>query len=443
MPRLFGTDGIRGVANGDLRPTLAYALGRAAAVRLLDGHGGMIVGQDTRRSGDMLVAAIVAGGTSAGVDVHRLGVCPTPALALVAGTGAFGAGIMVSASHNPADDNGLKVLDGQGLKLDDGDEDELEALIWRAEELASPSNAGIGLAIDAHHLLDTYIDHRLQLARAVTSELRVALDCAHGSGGTVAPRILAATGAAVEVYFDQPDGTNINRDCGATAPAALAALVRRDGADVGFCLDGDADRCVAIDENGHVVDGDRLIGIIALDRLARDALAEDTVVVSILSNGGLVAAIERAGGRVVRTPVGDKHIHDAMVVSGAGLGGEKSGHVIVMEHSRSGDGIVTALEMLSILARTGLPLSLLAAQVPLFPQQQRAIPVRHKEGWEADRALSEAVRVIEAELNGRGRVIVRPSGTEAALRIMIEGDDEARITALVDALGSLASERLN
>ncbi len=443
MPRLFGTDGIRGVANGDLRPPLAYALGRAAAVQLLGGGGALIVGQDTRRSGDMLVAALVAGGTSAGADVHRLGVCPTPALALVAGSGAFGAGVMVSASHNPADDNGLKVLDGHGLKLDDREEDDLEALIWRAEELASPPNAGVGLALDARHLLGTYVEHRLELARAVRSDLRVSLDCANGSGGSVAPRILAATGATVDVHFDQPDGTNINLGCGATAPTALAGLVRRDGADVGFCLDGDADRCVAIDERGEVVDGDQLIGIIALDRLSRDALAEGTVVVSILSNGGLVAAIEGAGGRVVRTPVGDKHIHDAMVVSGAGLGGEKSGHVIVMEQSRSGDGIVTALEVLSIMVRSGLPLSQLAARVPLFPQQQRTIPVRHKEGWEADRALSDAVHAAEAELAGRGRVIVRPSGTESALRIMIEGDDEERITALVDALGSLASERLN
>ncbi|MBA3308238.1 MAG: phosphoglucosamine mutase [Chloroflexi bacterium] len=443
MPRLFGTDGIRGVANVDLRPTLAYALGRAAAVRLLDGRGAMVVGQDTRRSGDMLVAALVAGGTSAGADVHRLGVCPTPALALVAGSGAFGAGIMVSASHNPAEDNGLKVLDGRGLKLDDRDEDELEALIWRAEELASPPNAGIGQAVDAHHRLAAYVDHRLGLARAVSSRLRVALDCANGSGGSVAPRILAATGASVDVHFDQPDGTNINLACGATAPGALAALVRDDGADVGFCLDGDADRCVAIDERGEVVDGDQLIGIIALDRLARGALAESTVVVSILSNGGLVSAIEGAGGRVVRTPVGDKHIHDAMVVSGAGLGGEKSGHVIVMEHTRSGDGIVTALEVLSILSRSGLTLSELAARVPLFPQQQRTIAVRHKEGWEADRALADAVHAAETELAGRGRVVVRPSGTEPALRIMIEGDDAERVTALVDALGSLASERLN
>lgn len=443
MPRLFGTDGIRGRANVDLRPTLAYALGRAAAVQLLGGGGSLIVGQDTRRSGDMLVAALVAGGTSAGADVHRLGVCPTPALALVAGSGAFGAGVMVSASHNPAEDNGLKVLDGHGLKLDDREEDDLEALIWRAEELASPPNAGVGLALDARHLLDTYVDHRLELARAVRSDVRVSLDCANGSGGSVAPRILAATGATVDVHFDQPDGTNINLGCGATAPAALAELVRSEGADVGFCLDGDADRCVAIDERGEVVDGDQLIGIIALDRLSRDALAEDTVVVSILSNGGLVAAIEGAGGRVVRTLVGDKHIHDAMVVSGAGLGGEKSGHVIVMERSRSGDGIVTALEVLSIMARSGLRLSRLAARVPLFPQQQRTIPVRHKEGWEADRALSDAVSAAETELAGRGRVVVRPSGTESALRIMIEGDDEERITALVDALGSLASKRLN
>lgn len=443
MPRLFGTDGIRGVANADLRPPLAYALGRAAAVRLVGAGGAMIVGQDTRRSGDMLVAALVAGGTSAGVDVHRLGVCPTPALALVAGSGAFGAGIMVSASHNPAEDNGLKVLDGDGLKLDDRDEDDLEGLIIRVEELASPPNAEIGLAVDARDLLETYVDDRLRIAGAVRSDRRVALDCANGSGGTVAPAILAATGATVDVHFDQPNGMNINLDCGATAPAALAALVRQDGADVGFCLDGDADRCVAIDERGEVVDGDRLIGIIALDRLARGALAEATVVLSILSNGGLVAAIEGAGGRVVRTPVGDKHIHDAMVVSGAGLGGEKSGHVIVMEHTRSGDGIVAALELLAIMARTGLPLSRLAAAVPLLPQQQRTIAVRHKDGWEADRALSDAVRAAEAELAGRGRIIVRPSGTESALRIMIEGDDEGRITALVDALGSLASERLN
>ena len=443
MPRLFGTDGIRGVANVDLRPTDAYRLGRATCHRLLDGTSRLVVGQDTRRSGDMLVAAVVAGATSMGADVHRLGVCPTPALAHAARTGPFGAGIMVSASHNPAADNGLKVLDSNGLKLDDEVEDELEALFWRADELANPTNSDIGRDIPASELLGGYLAHRLELARRTHIPLRVALDCAHGSGGTVAPEILAGTGAAVDVHFNEPDGTNINLGCGATSPGTLSAIVAEGNADVGFCLDGDADRCVAIDERGNVVDGDQLIGIIALDRLARGALAESTVVVTVLSNGGLDAAIGAAGGRIVRTPVGDKHIHDAMVVSGAGLGGEKSGHVIVMEHASTGDGIVTALEILGILERTGRPLSELARAIPLFPQQQRNIPVRHREGWQADRLMARAVADAEAELAGHGRVIVRPSGTESSLRIMIEGDDEARITELADSLAALAKERLD
>ncbi len=443
MPRLFGTDGIRGVANVDLRPTHAYALGRATSHQLLGGTRRLVVGQDTRRSGDMLVASVISGATSMGSDVHRLGVCPTPALSFIAGRGGFGAGIMVSASHNPAEDNGLKVLDGDGLKLDDGLEDELEALIWRADELASPTGGSIGLEVDGRGLLDSYRADRLALARSIHSPLRLSLDCANGSGGVVAPEILAGTGAMVTVHFDQPDGMNINLGCGATAPAALAAMVGTDRADVGFCLDGDADRCVAIDEGGHVVDGDQLIGIIALERLARGALAESTVVVTILSNGGLDTAVEAAGGRVVRTPVGDKHIHDAMLVSGAGLGGEKSGHVIVMEHAPTGDGIVTALEILAILERTGRPLSELAARIALYPQQQRNVPVRHKEGWQADRQLAEAVLAAKAELAGHGRVIVRPSGTEETLRIMIEGDDAARILTLADELSKLAADRLN
>jgi phosphoglucosamine mutase len=443
VSRLFGTDGIRGVANVDLRAPLAYALGRATAAKLLDGRGDVIVGQDTRRSGDMLVSAFIAGATSMGADVHRLGTCPTPALAHLAGSGRFGAGVMVSASHNPARDNGLKVLDSRGLKLDDRLEDELEALIWRADDLPGPKNEGLGRAVDASALLREYVAHRVELARRMRNELRVAVDCANGSGGVVAQEIVAATGAHVSVHFNEPDGNNINQGCGATAPGALAELVARDGADVGFALDGDADRCVAVDASGRIVDGDQLIGIIALDRLQRGALAESTVVVSVLSNGGLAAVIEAAGGRVVRTPVGDKYILDAMLVSGAGLGGEKSGHVIVREHTTTGDGIVTALEVLDVLGRTGRPLAELAAQVPLYPQQQRTVPVRHKDQWDADRRLAEAVRAVERELEGRGRVLVRPSGTEPALRIMIEGEDPERVAAIADELSALASERLN
>ncbi len=443
MTRLFGTDGIRGIANVDLKPGLAIALGRATASRLPVGAGPLLVGQDTRRSGDMLVAGLVCGATSMGVDVHRLGVCPTPALSFVTGDLGYGAGIMVSASHNPADDNGLKVLDDQGLKLDDQSEDTLEALLWRADELPSPTNGGIGRETDGRAGLDRYRQHRMALARRGPTDVRVTLDCANGSGGGLGPEIIATTGASVSVHFDDPDGSNINLECGATAPAALARLTAEEGSDAGFALDGDADRCVAVDERGQIVDGDQLLGIVALDRLGRAALAESTLVVSVLSNGGLAAVVEAAGGRVVRTPVGDKYILDAMLVSGAGVGGEKSGHVIIREHTSSGDGIVTALEVLSIMARTGRRLSELAADVPLYPQQQRAITVRHKDQWEADRQLVEAVRAAKAELAGRGRILVRPSGTEPALRIMVEGEDPVRVRALADSLSAIAAERLN
>ena len=441
MSRLFGTDGIRGVANEDLRPALAHALGRAVASRLAGPGGSILVGQDTRRSGDMLAAAIMSGGTSAGADVHVLGVCPTPALAHVTAVGHYAAGIMVSASHNPADDNGLKVLDGRGLKLDDALEDELATLVMRSDELDSPTNAGLGRIVDARPDLERYLEHRLDLARAVGSDLRIHVDCANGSASVLAPVILAASGASVEAHFDAPDGVNINLDCGATVPGTLAAIVAEHGGDAGFSLDGDADRCVAVDERGRVVDGDQLLGVIALDRLARGVLAEQTVVVSILSNGGLARAVEAAGGQVLRTPVGDRYILDSMLVSGAGLGGEKSGHVIIREHSSSGDGIVTALEVLGILARSGRPLSELAAAIPLDPQEQRTVRVRHRE-WRADRTLTAAVAAAERELAGEGRIVVRASGTEPALRVMVEGRDPETVLRLADGLAGLARERL-
>ena len=442
MSNLFGTDGIRGVANEDLKPSLAHALGRALATRLAGPEGRILVGQDTRRSGDMLVAALMSGGTSAGAHVHVLGVCPTPALAHVTAVGEYAAGVMVSASHNPAEDNGLKVLSGKGLKLDDEMEDELETLIIRSEELGSPRNDQLGRIVDSRGEMQHYLEHRLSMARGIGSDLRIHVDCANGSASMVAGEILAAAGAHVTTHHDAPDGLNINRDCGATVPQALAGIVAQQGGDVGFSLDGDADRCVAIDEHGQVVDGDKLLGIIALDRLARGALAEDTMVVTILSNGGLARAVEEAGGRVLRTKVGDRYIVDSMLVSGAGLGGEKSGHVIVREHTTTGDGIVTALEILDVLARTGRPLSELAARIPLDPQAQRAVRVKTKE-WQADRVLAEAVAAAEAEMEGRGRVVVRPSGTEPRLRVMVEGRDSERVLRLADELAALASDRLN
>jgi phosphoglucosamine mutase len=444
MPRLFGTDGIRGVANDDLKPTVAFALGRATAHQLVAPGGAIVVGQDTRRSGDMFVAAITAGATSLGVDVHRVGVVPTPALAFVAGEPDFAAGIMVSASHNPAEDNGLKVLDADGLKLDDAVEDELEQLIWRTDELAGVPNDRLGLAIDASDRVAHYVAHRRGLAERIdASRLRVVLDCANGSACGVAPGILRATGATVGVIHDAPDGVNINLRAGATDPAALAERVTASRADVGFALDGDADRLIAVDAAGRVVDGDQVLGVLALERLGRGALAGETLVVSILSNGGLQSAIEAAGGAIVRTPVGDKYILEGMQVSGAGLGGEKSGHVIVWEHATSGDGILTALEVLRVMTASGRSLADLAAQIPLLPQEQRAVKVRHKDQWEGDRQLGAAIRSARERLGSGGRIVVRPSGTEPALRVMVEGSDAAVVAELADALASLAKQRLD
>lgn len=449
MPRLFGTDGIRGVANVDLKPTIAFALGRATAHRLVGAGGSIVVGQDTRRSGDMFVAAIAAGATSMGVTVHRVGVVPTPALAFLAADGDDAAGIMVSASHNPAEDNGLKVLDADGLKLDDSVEDELEQLIWRGDELPGVAPDKLGVEVDASERVGRYVAHRTGMAERLNgSGLRIVLDCANGSASMVGPHILRATGASVEVINDAPDGLNINLDCGATHPEGLARRVAESGAHLGFALDGDADRLVAVDGTGTVVDGDRVIGMLALERLRRPGVdaadpAIGAVVVSVLSNGGLQQAVEAAGGTVVRTPVGDKYILEGMQVSGAGLGGEKSGHVIVREHTTSGDGLVTALEVLRVVTSSGRTLAELAGEIPLLPQEQRAVRVRHKEQWEGDPQLRRAIADAEARLGGGGRVLVRPSGTEPALRVMVEGSNAAVVRELADDLSALAERRLH
>lgn len=444
MTRLFGTDGIRGEANVELRPSLAFSLGRATAHQVGGAGETLVVGQDTRRSGDMFVAAITAGATSMGSDVHAVGVVPTPALAFLAGSGSFTAGIMVSASHNPAHDNGLKVLDPSGLKLDDDLEDDLEALILRADELPGAEPGQIGRAIDSRALLARYVEHRMGLATTVTGTgLHVVLDTANGAAFRVGPEILRATGARVTVIHDAPDGDNINAACGATHPESLQAAVRDLGADVGFALDGDADRCIAVDSVGNVVDGDQVLGILALERLARGALDDRSLVVSILSNGGLQHAVETAGGHLVRTPVGDKHILAAMLVSGAGLGGEKSGHVIIRQHATSGDGIVTALELLRVMRASGVGLDRLAEAIPLLPQQQRAIRVRHRDQWEHDDTLRTAIADATQQLAPQGRILVRPSGTEPVLRVMVEGPDAALVAELADAIATLAGERLH
>ena len=443
MGRLFGTDGIRGVANVDLTAALAYDLGRAVG-HFVDGNGGsVVVGRDTRRSGEMLVSALASGLMSVGVDVVDLGVVTTPCLAFTAGDGEHGAGVMVSASHNPADDNGLKVISG-GRKIDDEAEERLEHLIFQAEALPGPLNSGLGRIRREPRAVETYLDNLAAAAGDAFSGLRLAIDCANGSASGIAPDFFRRLGADVTVLHADPDGTNINRGSGSTHPEPLAEAVAQHGLDAGLAFDGDADRLIAVGNAGDLIDGDKVMGICALDRLARGALANEVLVVSVMSNGGLEHAVTAAGGRVIRTPVGDRHVMEAMERSGAMLGGEQSGHVIFRDLATTGDGLLTAIQLVRTLrANAGSTLSELAARIPRIPQVVINSAVRHKDLWQVDPQFAEAVERAGARLGKRGRILVRPSGTEPKLRIMVEGEAEDEITAIARELGELAAARLN
>ena len=442
MGRLFGTDGIRGIANVDLTPTLAYDLGRAVG-HLMDGNGrSVVIGQDTRRSGDMLVASVAAGLASVGTEAQLLGVVTTPCLTHVAASGGHPAGIMVSASHNPADDNGLKVVSG-GRKIDDEVEDQLERLIFQAEALPGRGNAELGRIVRDPAPVEGYRRHLVDAAGPALRGLRVGIDCANGSASAIAPDLFAELGADVTVLFADPDGTNINRDCGSTHPETLAVRVRNDSLDVGFAFDGDADRLIAVDERGDLVDGDGVMGICALQRLAAGTLRNGILVATVMSNGGLQRAIEAAGGRLLRTPVGDRHVFDAMERADAVLGGEQSGHVIFRDRATTGDGMLTAIELVKALRASESSLSELAARIPRLPQVVINSAVRHKDAWEVDPEFAAAVARAEASLGTRGRILVRPSGTEPKLRIMVEGDQPDEINAIAEQLGELARVRLN
>ncbi|HEX6128045.1 MAG TPA: phosphoglucosamine mutase [Candidatus Limnocylindria bacterium] len=442
MGRLFGTDGIRGVANVDLTPTLAYDLGRAVG-HLMDGNGrSVVIGQDTRRSGDMLVSALCAGLTSVGTDVLLLGVVTTPCLTHVAAGGGHVAGIMVSASHNPAEDNGLKVVSG-GRKVDDEAEEQLERLIFQAEALPGRSNAELGRVARDDGPVAAYRAHLVGAAGDALRGLRIGIDCANGSASAIAPGLFEELGAEVTVLFADPDGSNINLDCGSTHPEPLAERVRADGLDMGFAFDGDADRLIAVDERGGLVDGDGVMGIVSLQRLAAGTLRNGILVATVMSNGGLERAIEAAGGRMLRTPVGDRHVFEAMERSGAVLGGEQSGHIIFRDRATTGDGMLTAIELAKAMRAAGDPLSELASRIPRLPQVVINSAVRHKDAWQVDPEFSTAVDRAEARLGSRGRILVRPSGTEPKLRIMVEGDQPDEINEIARQLDELARARLN
>ena len=443
MGRLFGTDGIRGAANVDLTPILAYDLGRAVG-HLLDGDGrGVVVGQDTRRSGDMLVAALSAGLAAVGTDVLQLGVVTTPCLAFVAEHGGHAAGVMVSASHNPAADNGLKVVSG-GRKVDDEVEAQLERLIFQAEALPGRGNAELGRITRDRAPIDGYRAHLVAAAGDSLRGLRIGLDCANGSAAVIAPHLFRELGAELKVINAEPDGININLEAGSSHPQGLADLVVRDGLEMGFAFDGDADRMIGVDAHGNLVDGDAVMGICALQMLEAGTLRNETLVATVMSNGGLQQAIEAAGGRMLRTPVGDRHVFEAMERADANLGGEQSGHIIFRDRSTTGDGMLTAIELVkAVRTARGPALAELASRIPRLPQVMLNSAVRHKDAWQLDPVFAGAVASAEARLGPRGRILVRPSGTEPRLRIMVEGDRLDEISQIARELDELAQARLN
>jgi phosphoglucosamine mutase len=439
----FGTDGVRGIANVELTPEIVLALGRAAA-RTLPGWV-VIVGRDTRRSGPMLEAALAAGFAGEGVDVVLLGVAPTPAVAwAAAGSGAMAA--VVSASHNPYEDNGVKLFGPGGRKLGDDVEAELEAELHRLLRHASgarpPSGDAVGTITASDDALDGWMDAVCaSIEGRDLAGLRVVLDCANGAGSRLAPEVLRRLGAQVIVLHDQPDGLNINAGCGSTHPDGLRTAVPVQGADVGIALDGDADRALAVDASGRLVDGDQLLAMLALDRLERDRLPGRSVVVTAMTNLGFRRAMTERGIAVVETPVGDRHVLDALESENLVLGGEQSGHLIFADLAATGDGTLTAVQVLDLVARRGPLADLADAAMTKLPQVLRNVRVPRSDPDLLDRLASE-VAAVEVELAGSGRVLVRPSGTEPLVRIMVEAPTETAAAAAADRLAA-AVERLS
>jgi phosphoglucosamine mutase len=442
---IFGTDGARGLANGEITAELAVDLG-AAAARVLVHHGGFtgkrpvaVVGRDTRISGQFLEHAVVAGLASAGVDVIRLRVLPTPGVAYL--TDALGAdvGVVISASHNPMPDNGIKFLARGGVKLDDSLEREIEGLLGQPWD--RPIGGEVGRVTPYARSEEEYSDHLLRTVGTSLSGLKVVVDCANGAAAVVGPHTLRSAGADTVAINDDPDGLNINDHCGSTHLEGLREAVLARGADVGFAWDGDADRCLAIDHVGSVVDGDQLLAILALELRDRGGLVDDTVVATVMSNLGFLKAMEGSGVHVHQTAVGDRYVLEAMRAGGFTLGGEQSGHIIMSDYATTGDGILTALHVLQRMAETRSSLRDLASVVTTLPQVLLNVPGVDKDRTE-DPELAAAVAVEQDKLGDTGRVLLRPSGTEPLVRVMVEASSAAEATAVAERLADVVRRRL-
>jgi len=435
MGRLFGTDGVRGVANRDLTAELAFGLGSAAARRLGTSTNARrrvaVVGRDPRASGEMLEAAVIAGITSEGVDALRVGVLPTPAVAYL--TNAYDAefGVMISASHNPMPDNGIKIFGPGGHKLDDATEDRIEELLAAGPGLR-PVGADIGRVVDAGDALDRYLRHVGKALTTRLDELTVVVDCANGAASTAAPRAYRAAGANVIAINAEPNGLNINDGCGSTHMHCLQQAVLDHGADLGLAHDGDADRCLAVDAEGRVIDGDAIMVILALAMQEAGELASNTLVATVMSNLGLHLAMRAAGIEVRTTGVGDRYVLEELRAGEYSLGGEQSGHIVMPALGTTGDGIVTGLRLMSRMAQTRSPLSALASTMQSLPQVLINVEVEDKTTVAEAPSVRSAVAEAAAELGDTGRILLRPSGTEQMVRVMVEAADEdtARQVAL-------------
>ena len=441
--KLFGTDGVRGVANTELTPRLAFALGVAAAKVLGQSHTPtFVIGRDTRISGTLLEAALSAGLCSMGGLVVSPGVVPPPAVASITREGEFDAGIVVSASHNPYPDNGIKFFGPDGYKLDDSFEAEIEALVPMADSLTGPAGAGVGHIRRDPGLRNLYADHIKETMGSVSLVgLKIVMDGANGANHLLAPRVVGELGAEVVAINCAPDGVNINLNCGSLHPEEMIARTIAEGADIGIAFDGAADRVILCDEKGRPVDGDRVMLLVGRHLKLRGELSGDVVVGTIMSNMGLEVALKESGIELLRTAVGDRYVSEIMRREGYVLGGEKSGHLIFGHLTTTGDGLLTALQVLKVMRETGKPLSVLADQMHEYPQVLLGVRVTDRTAWQSDTDIQKAIADAQDALEGRGRINVRASGTEKLIRVMTEGPDAEEIDVIAHELVGLIKSK--
>jgi phosphoglucosamine mutase len=444
LGRLFGTDGVRGLANADLTPELSLSVARAAAGVLADRDGTSrpvaVVGRDPRASGEMLEAAVVAGLTSAGAEVLLAGVVPTPALAHLTAEAGADLGVMISASHNPMPDNGIKLFSRGGHKLPDAVEAAIEQTVLSGASAGHrPTGAGIGRVRALPDAAERYVQHLLSTVAEPLTGLRLVVDCAHGAAAATAPEVYRRAGAIVHAIGDEPDGWNINDGIGSTHLGPLVEAVRRQGADVGIAHDGDADRCLAVTAQGEVVDGDAILAVCALALQEQGRLKDDTVVATVMSNLGFHHTMRAAGITVHTTAVGDRYVLEALRERGLSLGGEQSGHLVFLDHATTGDGLLTGLALLSRMRATGASLAELASVVHRLPQTLINVPVTDRMAVSESHAVAEAVNAVEEELGDTGRVLLRPSGTEQLVRVMVEAPSQEQADAVAARLAEVVA----